>query len=127
KEVPDEIVDTEIERIREGFARLEPVEREAAEGDALLIDFEGLLDGKAFEGGKAEDYLLGLGSGQLIEGFEEQLVGAKGGEDREVEVSFPEDYQAEHLSGQDAVFKVKVKEVREKILPELDDDFASDA
>lgn len=127
KEAPDEVVDTEIERIREGFARLEPVERESADGDALLIDFEGLLDGKAFDGGKAEDYLLGLGSGQLIEGFEEQLVGAKAGEDREVNVTFPDDYQAEHLAGEDAVFKVKVKEVREKILPELDDDFASDA
>jgi len=127
KEVPDEIVDTEVERIREGFARLEPVERESAEGDSLLIDFEGLLDGKAFEGGKAEDYLLGLGSGQLIEGFEEQLVGAKAGEDVEVKVTFPEDYQAEHLAGEDAVFNVKVKEVREKILPELDDEFASDA
>ncbi|MDX6623867.1 MAG: trigger factor [Solirubrobacterales bacterium] len=127
KEVPEEIVDTEVERIREGFARLEPVEREAAEGDSLLIDFEGLLDGKAFEGGKAEDYLLGLGSGQLIEGFEEQLAGAKAGEDREVKVTFPDDYQAEHLAGEDALFKVKVKEVREKILPELDDEFASDA
>jgi len=127
KEVPDEIVDTEVERIREGFARLETVEREAAEGDSLLIDFEGLLDGQAFEGGKAEDYLLGLGSGQLIEGFEEQLAGAKAGEDREVNVTFPAEYQAEHLAGKDAVFKVKVKEVREKILPELDDDFASDA
>ena len=127
KEVPDEIVDTEVERIREGFARLEPVEREAAEGDSLLIDFEGLLDGSAFQGGKAEDYLLALGSGQLIEGFEEQLVGAKAGEEREVKVTFPDDYQAEHLAGEDAVFKVKVKEVREKVLPELDDDFASDA
>lgn len=127
KEVPDEIVDTEVERIREGFARLEPVEREAAEGDSLLIDFEGFLDGSAFQGGAAEDYLLGLGSGQLIEGFEEQLVGAKAGEEREVKVTFPADYQAEHLAGKEAVFKVKVKEVREKILPELDDDFASDA
>lgn len=127
KEVPDEIVDTEVERIREGFARLEPVEREAAEGDSLLIDFEGFLDGSAFQGGAAEDYLLGLGSGQLIEGFEEQLVGSKAGEEREVKVTFPADYQAEHLAGEEAVFKVKVKEVREKILPELDDDFASDA
>lgn len=127
KEVDEEIVDTEVERIREGFARLEPVERAAAEGDSVLIDFEGTLDGKAFEGGKADDYLLGLGSGQLIEGFEEQLVGAKGGEDRDVDVTFPAEYQAEHLAGKDAVFKVSVKEVREKILPELDDDFASDA
>jgi trigger factor len=127
KEVPDEIVDTEVERIREGFARLEQVDRESAEGDSLLIDFEGFLDGSAFQGGAAEDYLLGLGSGQLIEGFEEQLVGSKGGEEREVNVTFPADYQAEHLAGEEAVFKVKVKEVREKVLPELDDDFASDA
>ncbi|HEY5054113.1 MAG TPA: trigger factor, partial [Solirubrobacterales bacterium] len=96
-------------------------------GDALLVDFEGSIDGKAFEGGKAVDYLLELGGGQLIEGFEEQLAGAKAGEDREVEVTFPEGYQAEHLAGEDAVFAVKVKEVREKVLPELDDDFASDA
>jgi trigger factor len=127
KEVDEEIVDTEVDRIREGFARLEPVERPAAEGDSLLIDFEGLLDGTAFEGGKAEDYLLALGSGQLIEGFEEQLTAAKSGEERQVEVTFPEEYQAEHLAGKDAVFNVKIKEVREKILPELDDDFASDA
>jgi len=126
-EVPDDIVDREIERVREGFARLEPVEREAAEGDSLLIDFEGSVDGAAFEGGKAEDYLLALGSGQLIEGFEEQLTGAKAGEDRKVEVTFPDEYQAEHLAGEDAVFEIKVKEVREKILPDLDDDFASDA
>ncbi len=126
-EVPDDVVDTEVERVREGFARLEPVEREAAEGDSLLIDFEGLIDGAAFEGGKAEDYLLALGSGSLIEGFEEQLTGAKPGAEVAVEVTFPEDYQAEHLSGKDAVFNVKVKEVREKILPELDDDFAADA
>jgi trigger factor len=126
-EVPDDVVDREVERVREGFARLEPVERAAAEGDSLLIDFEGLIDGSAFEGGKAEDYLLELGSGRLIEGFEEQLVGAKAGEDREVKLSFPDDYQAEHLAGKAALFKVKVKEVREKVLPELDDDFASDA
>jgi trigger factor len=126
-EPTDEIVDREIERIRAGFARLEPVERAAAEGDVLLIDFEGLLDGKAFEGGKAADYLLELGSGQLIEGFEEQLTGAAADEERQVEVTFPDGYQAEKLAGRDAVFAVKVKEVREKVLPELDDDFASEA
>jgi trigger factor len=126
-EVPDEIVDREIDRVREGFAKLEPVERPAADGDSLLIDFEGLIDGTAFEGGKAEDYLLALGSGQLIEGFEEQLTGATAGEDRQVQVTFPDEYQAEHLAGKAAVFNVKVKEVREKILPDLDDDFASDA
>jgi trigger factor len=126
-EPTDEIVDREVERIREGFAKLEPVERAAAEGDVLLVDFEGLRDGKAFEGGKASDYLLELGSGQLIEGFEEQLTGAEAGEERQVEVTFPEEYQAEELAGEDAVFKVEVKEVREKVLPELDDDFASEA
>ena len=127
KEVPDEIVETEVERIREGFARLEQVDRASAEGDSLLIDFEGFVDDAAFEGGAAEDYLLGLGSGQFIEGFEEQLAGAGAGEEREVKVTFPADYQAEHLAGKDAVFKVKVKEVREKVLPDLDDDFASEA
>ncbi|HWC48926.1 MAG TPA: trigger factor [Solirubrobacterales bacterium] len=128
KEVPDEVVDTEVERIRESFARLEPVEREAAEGDSLLIDFEGFVDGSAFQGGAAEDYLLALGSGQFIPGFEDQLVGVKAGEERDVTVTFPEQYeQAEHLAGKDAIFKVKVKEVREKVLPELDDAFASDA
>jgi trigger factor len=126
-EPTDEIVDREVERIREGFTKLEPVERAAADGDVLLVDFEGLRDGKAFEGGKANDYLLELGGGQLIEGFEEQLAGAEAGEERKVEVTFPEDYQAEELAGEDAVFKVEVKEVREKILPELDDDFASEA
>jgi trigger factor len=127
KEVPDEIVDTEVERIREGFARLETVEREAAEGDLLVIDFEGFLDGSPFQGGTAEEQNVTIGSGQLIPGFEDQLVGAKAGDDREVKVTFPEDYQAEHLAGEDAVFKVKVKEVREKVLPELGDDFASEA
>lgn len=126
-EPPAEFVDREIERLREGFAKLEPVERTAAEGDVLLVDFEGLLNGKAFEGGKASDYLLELGGGQLIEGFEEQLKDASAGETRKVEVTFPDDYQAEQLAGEDAVFTVEVKEVREKILPELDDDFASEA
>ena len=126
-EPPAELVEREVERIREGFAKLEPVERAAREGDVLLVDFEGLLDDKAFEGGKASDYLLELGGGQLIEGFEEQLAGASAGETRKVEVTFPEDYQAEQLAGEDAVFTVEVKEVREKVLPELDDELASEA
>lgn len=126
-EPTDEIVDREVERIREGFTKLEPVEREAAEGDVLLIDYEGLIDGKAFEGGKETDGMLELGSGRFIEGFEQQLAGVGGGEQREVKVTFPEDYQAEHLAGKEAVFNVDVKEVREKVLPELDDDFASEA
>ncbi|HEX5375794.1 MAG TPA: trigger factor [Solirubrobacterales bacterium] len=122
-----EIVEREIERIREGFARLEPVERAAADGDVLLIDYEGMVDGKAFEGGKEADRMLELGSGRFIEGFEAQLSGASGGEQREVKVTFPEDYQAEDLAGKDAVFAVEVKEVREKVLPELDDEFAAEA
>jgi trigger factor len=126
-EPDEEVVEREIERIQQGFARLEPVERTAAEGDVVLIDFEGLVDGKAFEGGKASDYLLELGSDRLIEGFEPQLVGASGGEEREVKVTFPDDYHADQLAGQDAVFVVQVKEVREKVLPELDDEFASEA
>lgn len=126
-EVPDEILDREIDRIRESFARLEPVERPAADGDVLLIDFEGLVEGEAFEGGKASDYLLELGGGQLVEGFEEQLTGASAGETRDVKVSFPADYRAEQLAGREAAFTVEVKEVREKVLPELSDGFASEA
>jgi trigger factor len=126
-EPSEEIVEREIERIREGFAKLEPVERAAADGDVLLIDYEGLMGGKAFEGGKESDRMLELGSGRFIEGFEAQLTGASGGEQREVKVTFPEDYQAEDLAGEDAVFAVEVKEVREKVLPELDDEFAAEA
>jgi trigger factor len=126
-EAPDEIVERELERMREGLARLELVERPAASGDTLLIDYEGLIDERAFEGGKATDTLLELGGGRLIEGFEEQLIGASAGESRRIEVTFPEDYPDEQLAGRDAVFSVDVKEVREKALPELDDDFASEA
>jgi trigger factor len=128
KEVDEEVIDTEVDRIREGFARLEPVERAAKDGDSVLIDFEGFVDDQPFQGGKSDDYLLALGSNQLIDNFEDQLVGAAPGEDVEVNVTFPEEYPGEpKLAGKPALFKVKVKEVREKILPELDDDFASDA
>jgi trigger factor len=126
-EVPDDIVDREIDRVRNSLAKLEQVERAAASGDVLVIDFEGLIEDKAFEGGKASDYLLELGGGQLIEGFEEQLAGVSAGDARDVKVTFPSDYQAESLAGKDAVFAVEVKEVREKVLPDLDDDFASEA
>lgn len=126
-EVPEEIVEREIGRIREGFARLEPVDRPAALGDVAMIDFEGTVDGKAFSGGVGTDYVLELGSGQLIEDFERQLVGAAAGEEREVRVTFADDHQAEHLAGKEAVFAVTVKEVREKVLPALDDDFAAEA
>src|SRR4051794_22211244 len=126
-EVPEDVIDRELERMREAFAKLEPVERAAQEGDVLLVDFQGTIEGEPFEGGEAHDYLLELGEGRLLEGFEEQLTGAEAGDEKQVEVSFPQDYRAEHLAGRDAVFAVSVKEVREKVLPELDDDFAGEA
>ncbi len=126
-EVPDDIVDREVETIREQASRLEPVERAAAMGDIAIIDFVGKIDDEPFEGGDASDYNLELGSDSLIEGFEEQLVGASAGSEVTVNVAFPGDYRAEHLAGRDAAFDVTVKEVREKILPDLDDDLASEA
>jgi trigger factor len=126
-DVPEETVDAEVERMRESMARLETVDRPAAEGDMVVIDFAGTIDGELFEGGEAHDHLLELGSGSLIEGFEEQITGAGAGDERTVKVTFPEDYRAEHLAGKDAEFAVTVKEVREKQLPDLDDDFASEA
>ena len=126
-EVPDDVIERELERIRESMARLEPVERAAAEGDVLLLDFAGTIDGELFEGGEGHDQLLELGAGQFIEGFEEELTGAEPESDHQVGVTFPEDYRAEHLAGKEASFAVRVKEVREKVLPDLDDDFASEA
>lgn len=126
-DVPDDVVDSELERLREGLARLEAVERAAGEGDFLLVDYRGTIDGEPFAGGEARDELIELGGGRLIEGFEEQLSGASAGEERKVEVSFPADYRAEQLAGKDAVFDLSVKEVREKVLPELDDEFATGA
>lgn len=125
-EVPGEQIDAEVDRMRESLAGLNAVERAAAEGDFVLIDYAGEIDGEAFEGGTSSDYLLELGSGQLIEGFEDALMGAEAGEERKAEVTFPEEYHAEHLAGKPAVFTVTVKEVREKTLPDLDDDFAAD-
>ncbi|MGI8727816.1 MAG: trigger factor [Solirubrobacterales bacterium] len=125
-EVPDDAIDAEIERVRESLAGLEAVERAAAEGDRLLMDFEGKIDDEPIEGGSATDFLYELGSGTLIDGFDAQLAGAEAGEERTVETTFPSDYNAEHLAGKDAVFEVTVKEVREKKLPDLDDDFAAD-
>jgi trigger factor len=125
-EVPDEAIDAEVERMRESLAGLETVERAAGEGDFILIDYAGAIDGEPFDGGTASDFLLELGSDTLIEGFNEQLTGAAADETRTVEVKFPDEYHAEHLSGRDASFEVTVKEVREKKLPDLDDDFAAD-
>jgi trigger factor len=120
-------VQAELERLRESLASLETVERPAATGDFAVIDFAGTLDGEPFDGGEARGQLVELGGGRLIPGFEEQLEGVSAGDEREVRVTFPDDYPAEHLAGQDAAFAVEVKEVKEKRLPELDDDFAVEA
>jgi trigger factor len=125
-EVPAEAIDAELERMRESLAGLDPVERAAADGDFLLIDYAGTIEGEPFEGGSATDFLLELGSDTLIEGFNEQLAGSTAEETRTVSVTFPDDYGAEQLAGNEASFEVAVKEVREKRLPELDDDFAAD-
>ncbi len=119
-------VKAELERLAKKQARMETVERAAKDGDTVIIDFVGSIDGVEFEGGKGENFELKLGSGQFIPGFEEQLVGAEAGSDVKVEVKFPEDYHAEDLAGKDAVFETKVHEVKEEILPEIDDEFASD-
>jgi trigger factor len=126
-EVPTEAIDAELERLRHGFASLTPVEREAAEGDHLLIDYRGELDGEPFDGGEGRDELIELGAGQLLEDLERGLVGASAGEERSVDVGFPDDYRVDRLAGQSATFAITVKEVREKNLPELDDDFAAEA
>ena len=126
-EVPEEAVDGEVNRLREGFARLNPVEREAKEGDVVLIDYEGKIDGEPFEGGAARDYLLELGEGRVLPELEKGVEGAKGGDQRKVSVPFPDDYPAEEVAGKTAEFDVTVKEVREKELPELNDDFAAEA
>jgi trigger factor len=125
--VSSDEVQAELERLRESLASLETVERPAAEGDFAVIDFAGSVDGEAFEGGEARGHLVELGSGRLIPGFEEQLSGVSAGDEREVKVAFPDDYPAEHLAGKDASFAVDVKEVKEKRLPELDDEFAVEA
>ena len=126
-EVTDEEVDTEINRVRESNARMIDIDdRAAQDGDTVVIDFDGYVDGKQFEGGKAEDYSLVLGSHSFIDNFEEQLEGKNIGEDVTVNVTFPENYQAEELQGKPAEFKVKIKEIKVKELPELNDDFAQD-
>jgi len=126
-EVPAEAVDTELERLRESFASLRPVERAASEGDFLLVDYRGEIEGEPFEGGEARDFLLELGTEGLLDGFNEALTGAEAGDEHDVEVRFPDEYRPEPLAGREATFKVNVKEVREKQLPELDDDFAAQA
>jgi trigger factor len=125
--VEESDVDKELEALREQVATLETVERPAADGDHVVIDYTGSVDGEAVEGGTGRDQLLELGSGRLIPGFEEQLTGASAGDTRTVEVTFPEDYPNRDLAGQQAQFEVTVSEVKAKRLPELDDDFASEA
>lgn len=125
--VTDEEVEKELEAQREKLAELIIKEEGKIEdGNTVVIDFEGFLDGEAFEGGKGENHSLEIGSGEFIPGFEEQLVGKESGIDTEVEITFPEDYHAEDLSGKDAVFQVKIHEIKIKELPELDDEFAKD-
>jgi len=123
----EDAIDAEIESMRDRLGTLETVDRPAALGDSVVIDYVGKLEGEPFEGGEGRDQLLELGAGQLIPGFEEQLVGAAAGEERLVELSFPDDYGAPHLAGKPATFDVTVTEVKIKQLPELDDDFAADA
>lgn len=125
--VSDADVDSELENKRQQQAELVLKEDEAAaDGDTVVIDYEGSVDGEKFDGGSADNYSLVLGSGSFIPGFEDQLVGHKAGEDVDVNVTFPGDYHAKDLAGKDALFKVKIHEVKEKQLPELDDEFAKD-
>jgi trigger factor len=126
-EVPEEAVETELRRLQEGFAKLDPVERAAKEGDVLLVDYQGKVDGDPFEGGTARDYLLELGDGRVLPELEKAVEGAEPGEERQATVDFPDDYPAEEVAGKTAEFEIKVKEVREKDLPDLDDDFAAEA
>ncbi len=126
-EVKDEEIEEELKKVQDQNARLISADDRAVEdGDQTIIDFEGFVDGEPFEGGKGEDYPLTIGSHSFIDNFEEQLIGKKVGEETEVNVTFPEKYQAEELQGKAAVFKVTVKEIKYKELPELDDDFAQD-
>ncbi|MFP4682203.1 MAG: trigger factor [Ectothiorhodospira sp.] len=123
-EVSDADVDRVVESLRSQRREWDDVERAAAEGDQVVIDFEGTIDGEPFEGNQGEDMPIELGSGRMIQGFEEQLVGVQPGEEKTLRVTFPEDYPAEHLAGRDVEFAVRVKHVREGRLPELDDAFA---
>ena len=125
--VTDEEVDAELAKVQEQNSRLVAADdKEVENGDQVTIDFEGFVDGVAFEGGKGEDYPLTIGSHSFIDTFEDQLVGKKVGDEVEVNVTFPEQYQAEELAGKPAMFKVNIKEIKVKELPELDDDFAQD-
>src|SRR6476469_7220756 len=127
REEPEDAVEGELNRLREGFAKLNPVDRAAKQGDVVLIDYEGKIEGEPFEGGAARDYLLELGEGRVLPELEQALDGAKAGDERQATVTFPDDYPAEEVAGKQAEFDIKVQEVREKELPELNDDFAAEA
>jgi trigger factor len=126
-EVPEDAVQSELDRLREGFASLAPVERAVVPGDSVLVDFEGTIDGEPFEGSQSRDFLIELGAEGLLPEFDAALAGASAGDERQVEVTLPDDHRPEELAGETAVFEVTVKEVREKDLPALDDDFAAEA
>ena len=126
-EVPDDAVDEELARLREGFGSLNPVDREARADDVVVIDFEGRIDGETFDGSVGKDFAIELGSEGLMPEFDAALAGKSAGDEVEVEVTFPDDHQPEDLAGKTATFAVKVGEVREKVLPDLDDDFAQTA
>ena len=125
-EVTDEDVEAEIKKELEAQSRMVSVDREAKDGDQVILDYEGFVDGVAFEGGKGENHPLTLGSNTFIPGFEEQVVGHKAEEDFDVNVTFPDEYHAEELKGKAAVFKCRVHEIKERQLPELDEDFADE-
>jgi trigger factor len=125
--VSDEAIGEELERLRERSARLDTVDRAAASGDFVVMDYKGTLDGEPFPGGEGRDQMVELGSGRLVPGFEEQLEGSEAGQDRTVTVTFPDDYPAAELAGRDAEFAVSVKEIKAKELPALDDDLAAEA
>ena len=124
-EVPEDEIDAEVEGMRERNARIEKADRPAAKGDIAIIDYQGFVDGEPFMGGQSDNFEIAIGSGKLIPGFEDSLIGMEVGEERDINLTFPDDYH-EHLAGAPVLFKVKLNELREKILPELDDEFAVD-
>ena len=126
-DVPAEAIDAEVDRLREAFASVNPVDRDAADGDMVVVDYAGTIDGELFDGGSANDQMIEVGAGRLLPEMEEAVRGAAPGAELEVELTFPEDYGAEDLAGKTAHFALTIKEVREKKLPDLDDEFASNA
>src|SRR6185295_4279568 len=126
-EVPEEAIQAELDRLREGFASLDPVDRPAASGDLAVIDYSGTVDGEAFDGSQATDLMVELGAESLLPEFDHALMGATAGDEVTVEMQFPADHRPESLAGKQASFTVNVKEVREKKLPELNDEFAAEA